>query len=119
MWGIQKQKKLVEYVNKRIANIVNLATEYNVDGRSYGKTWLYFLQLKLIELGDKAGKKAIDEICKEIEEYIKSDLLGIHSTPNNQKIKRWIDSKYFKGKEKEENLLIKICKVLHLLKKAS
>jgi len=42
----------------------------------------------------KYNRKAIDDICNKIEEDIKIDFFGTHRAPNNQQIKRWIDSKY-------------------------
>lgn len=89
-----KKKTVGKCVDKQIAKLVNLAREYNVDGRSTGKQWQDFLKLRLISIGIKYDKKAIDDICNKIEEYIKTDFLGTHRAPNNQQIKRWIDSKY-------------------------
>lgn len=98
MWhnvrDIWKKKTVGKYVDKQIAKLVNLAREYNVGGRSTGKQWQDFLKLRLISLDIEYDKKAIDDICNKIEEYIKIDFLGTHRAPKNQQIKRWIDSKY-------------------------
>jgi hypothetical protein len=76
-------------VGKQIAKLVNFAHEHNANGRSVGKHWQRFLGYKLIYLRFKYGKRAVDDISNKITEEIKEEKI-----PNNQEIKRLIDSTY-------------------------